>query len=78
MENFRLISGMLLDAEAARMIEEKDLFEILHGLLADKKRRDKMGQASKAVIMANQGSALRTCDEILEVTAERSCQFPIH
>lgn len=67
MENFRSISSMLMDAKAAVMIKERDLFQILSELLADRNRRDKMGNAAKAVIDSNKGTSIRTCDEILGI-----------
>ncbi|MGA1839387.1 MAG: 3-deoxy-D-manno-octulosonic acid transferase [bacterium] len=67
MENFRSISSMLMDANAAVMIQESDLFRILSELLKDKERREKMGKAARGVIDANKGAVKRTCDEILGV-----------
>ena len=67
MENFRSISAMLIDAEAAVMVKERNLFQILSELLTEKGRREKMGQAARAVIDANQGAATRTCNEILGI-----------
>jgi 3-deoxy-D-manno-octulosonic-acid transferase len=67
MENFRYISSMLMDAKAAVMTKEGDLFKILSELLADRERREKMGKAAKEVIDANKGAVNRTCDEILDI-----------
>jgi 3-deoxy-D-manno-octulosonic-acid transferase len=67
MENFRSISSMLMEANAAVMIKERDLFQILSELLEDRVRRVKMGKAAKAVIEANKGAVTRTCDEILGI-----------
>jgi 3-deoxy-D-manno-octulosonic-acid transferase len=67
MENFRSISTMLMDAEAAAIVQERDLFQILSELLTNLDRREKMGQAAKSVIDTNQGAATRTCNEILGI-----------
>ena len=67
MENFRAISTLLMDAGGAMMISEGDLLKTLSGLLADKEGREKMGMAARGVLAANQGSADRTCNEIIRV-----------
>lgn len=68
MENFRSISSMLTDREGAIMIRDGNILPILSLLLSDKGRRERMGRAAKGVVRANQGSAGRTCDEILRIT----------
>ena len=49
------------------MIREEELSRTLSDLLADPQRRHMMGQAARKVVDANRGSALRTCEEIMEI-----------
>ncbi|MGA1845200.1 MAG: 3-deoxy-D-manno-octulosonic acid transferase [bacterium] len=67
MQNFRSISALLMEAQAARMIREEALFTTLSDLLADPQLRHVMGQAARKVVDANRGSALRTCKEIMGI-----------
>ena len=63
MQNFRAVVRELLQAEAARQVQdEADLAETVGFLLENPTEREALGKAAKSVVEANKGATQRTAD----------------
>jgi len=63
MQNFRAVVRELLQAEAARQVQdEADLAETVGFLLENATEREALGKAAKSVVEANKGATQRTAD----------------
>jgi 3-deoxy-D-manno-octulosonic-acid transferase len=70
MENFREIASLLLQAQAARSIEnQEELVQVVEEILAKPELGEKMGQNAKAVLAAHKGATQRTM-QLLEPLLE--------
>ena len=68
MQNFREIATTFLEAGAAEQVSSGEgLEEALRELLADPRRRERLGQAARAIIEVNHGAGERTLAAIAEV-----------
>lgn len=71
MENFREIAALLLEARAARSIEnQEELAHVVEEILANPEKGEKMGQNAKAVLSAHRGATQRTM-QLLEPLLEK-------
>ena len=63
MQNFRAVVRELLQAKAARQVQDEvDLAEIVGFLLENPTEREALGKAARGVVEANKGATQRTAD----------------
>ena len=68
MFNFREISEIFLENDAAIMVDDKDgLFRVFETLLQDEPRRELLGQNAGQIVRENRGAVEQTLNKVLEL-----------